>query len=112
MDFLQSFMTAAKAFKAIDSPTQGIIVPYGEIGKNLILDFCSEEEIEKQYRLLREAQRYSVNVFSSDFEKLKKLNAISEVKKGAGIYYLLEDYYSDKFGLSTERISPPTLYIV
>ncbi len=80
MDFLQSFMTAAKEFKAIDSPTQGIIVPYGEIGKQLILDFCSTEEIEKQYKLLCEAQRYSVNVFSTDFKKLKDQKAIYEVQ--------------------------------
>lgn len=110
--FRQSFMTAAKEFKAIDSPTQGIIVPYGEIGKQLILDFCSAEEIEKQYKLLREAQRYSVNVFSTDFKKLKDQKAIYEVQEGTGIYYLLEDYYSYKFGLSTERVTLPTVNIV
>lgn len=109
--FRQSFMTAAKAFKAIDSPTQGIIVPYGEIGKKLILEFCSAEEIEKQYKLLREAQRYSVNVFSTDFKKLKDKKAIYEVQEGTGIYYLLEEYYSDKFGLSTERVTLPTVNI-
>lgn len=112
IDFRQSFMTAAKAFKAIDSPTQGIIVPYGEIGKKLILDFCSAEEIEKQYRLLREAQRYSVNVFSNDFKKLKDKKAIYEVQEGTGIYYLLEEYYSDKFGLSTERVTLPAVNMV
>ena len=34
----QSFMAAGRAFKAIDSPTQAVIVPYGEEGKNLIAE--------------------------------------------------------------------------
>ena len=32
----QSFMAAAKAFKAIDAPTRGVIVPHGDEGKALI----------------------------------------------------------------------------
>jgi CRISPR-associated endonuclease/helicase Cas3 len=32
----QSFMTAAKAFKAIDAPTQGVVVPFGEAGRDPI----------------------------------------------------------------------------
>ncbi len=110
--FRQSFMTAAKIFKAIDSPTQGIIVPYGERGKQLIIEICSTENIEKQYELLREAQRYSVNVFSTDFDKLKKESAIYEVQEGTGIYCLREEYYSNEFGLSIERVNLPTTTIV
>lgn len=32
----QSFMSAADAFKAIDSPTQGVVVPWGKAGADLI----------------------------------------------------------------------------
>lgn len=58
--FRQSFMTAAKAFQAIESPTRGIIVPH-EKGKAIISELCSAFDIEKQFRLLRDAQRYSLN---------------------------------------------------
>lgn len=37
----QSFMAAAKAFKVIDSPTHGVIVPYGTEGKTLIAELVA-----------------------------------------------------------------------
>ena len=96
----QSFMTAAKLFQAIDSPTRGVIVPYGEEGKRIVNDLCSAVQLEKQYRLLKDAQRYSINVFSHIFDKLINQKIICEVQNGAGIFYLNEQYYSDAYGLS------------
>jgi len=100
----QSFMTAAKIFEAIDSPTQGVIVPYGEKGIQIINQLCAENDIQTQYRLLKEAQRYSVNVYCNQFDQLIRQKIINEVQEGAGIYYLNEQYYSDKFGLSDEKV--------
>ena len=59
----QSFMTAAKAFKAIESETEGVIVPYGEEGDRIIQRLCAASRFENRFRLLKEAQRYSVNLF-------------------------------------------------
>ena len=95
----QAFMTAAKSFQAIDSITRGIIVPYGKEGKDLIAKLCSVQELEKQYKLIRRAQRYSVNVFPDVLKRLQE-QAVHEVQKGSGILYLDEQYYSDEFGLS------------
>ena len=53
--FRQSFMAAAKAFKAIDAPTRGVIVPYCAGGKDLINKLCAAYAIEKQFGLLRKA---------------------------------------------------------
>lgn len=102
--FRQSFMTAAKIFQAIDSSTRGIIVPYKD-GKRVINDLCSINDVEKQYRLLRDAQRYSVNVFPNEWEKLEDESAIYEVQKGAGVYYLVEQYYSSDFGLCMKPVN-------
>lgn len=96
----QSFMTASKAFHPIDSPTQGVIVPYKKEGEWIISELCAAKYLEKQYPLLKQAQRYSVNVFSNMFEKLANQKIIHEVQKGTGIYYLDKQYYSDKYGLS------------
>lgn len=54
---MQSFMSAANAFKAIDAPTQAVIVPYGE-GKNIIAELCALAlENKPRYReLLKQAQ--------------------------------------------------------
>lgn len=100
----QSFMTASKSFQTIETATSGIIVPYEKTGKEIINDLCSTREIDKQYQLIRQAQRYSVNVFSNILSKLEKQNAVHEVQKGAGILYLDERFYSDKFGLSEKPV--------
>jgi len=98
----QSFMAAAKAFKAIDAPTQGVIVPFGKEGEELINDLCGGFDVEKQYKLLRRAQQYTVNVFPHELEKLQAARAIRPVQEGVGILYLHIDYYSPDFGLMTE----------
>jgi len=103
----QAFQTASKAFRAIDSPTRGIIVPYGETGKQIINDLCSESDLEKEYDLLKRAQRYSVNVFPRTFEELGRENAIHEAQEGSGVFYLDSQYYSNDIGLSTETVNEP-----
>ncbi|MDD5114745.1 MAG: CRISPR-associated helicase Cas3' [Methylobacter sp.] len=101
----QSFMTAGNAFKAIDAPTQSVIVPYGH-GKCLIQKLC---EISKDfdasgyYACLKQAQKYSVNVFPNVWKKLREQDAVSEIQ-GEGVYYLENHFYSSEFGLSTEPV--------
>lgn len=99
----QAFMTAAKSFQAIESITRGIVVPYGKEGKDLINKLCSVQELEKQYKLIRRVQRYSVNVFPDVLNRLRE-QAVREVQKGSGILYLDERYYSDEFGLSEKPV--------
>jgi CRISPR-associated endonuclease/helicase Cas3 len=100
----QSFMAAAKIFKAIDAPTQGVIVPYGAEGKELINDLGAAFEVEKQFNLLRRAQQYTVNVSSSELAKLQNACAIYPVQEGTGILHLDPRYYSPDLGLVTEPI--------
>lgn len=97
----QSFRSAARAFKVIDAPTRGIIVPYGKTGQKLIIDLCSAFEVEKQFELLRRAQQYTVNVFPQDLERLQKAEAVHEIQKDVDILYLSDArYYNQSFGLS------------
>lgn len=100
----QAFMSAAKSFQAIESITRGIVVPYGKEGKDLINKLCSVQELEKQYKLIRQAQRYSVNVFPDVLKRLQE-QAIHEVQTGSGILYLNERYYSAEFGLSEKPVN-------
>ncbi|MCG3209837.1 MAG: hypothetical protein FOGNACKC_03464 [Anaerolineae bacterium] len=103
--FKQAFQTASKEFEVIDSHTRGVIVPYGEEGREIINEFCSTSELEKQYKLIKKAQRYSVNLFSHELKKFADLDAIREVQNGAGIYYLDPQYYSDEFGWHDEIVN-------
>lgn len=101
----QSFQSAAKAFHAIDSPTRGIIVPYGKEGEDIINQLCDVVMIEKQYKLLKAAQRFSVNLYPYELEDMGKKNAIREVQKDSGIYYMDYQYYSNEFGWSREIVT-------
>ena len=101
----QSFMTAGKAFKAIEAPTEALIVPYGK-GKETITNLCAaakEFNPEWYYGLIKEAQQYSVNLFPNVRQKLADAGAIYEIQS-EGIYYLDERFYSDEFGVSTEIV--------
>ena len=101
----QSFMTAAKAFKAIDAPTQGVVVPFGKAGCDLIGRLHGAFDIELEFDLMREAQQYTVNVFPGVLKKLRDAEAVKEVKPEARILTLDSRYYSLLFGLSTEPVS-------
>jgi CRISPR-associated endonuclease/helicase Cas3 len=107
----QSFRTASNEFCVIDSLTRGVIVPYKN-GDEIIKELCGEFGIEKQGKLLKQAQRYSVNLFKYQFDKLAKTGAIQEVQEGAGIYHLNEQYYSEEFGWDDEPVSDMTIQIV
>jgi CRISPR-associated endonuclease/helicase Cas3 len=97
----QSFMTAAKAFKAINAPTRGVIVPYGKDGKALINTLCAAYLPDQEFDWLRRAQQYSVNVFPNVLATLQAAKVVQEVQEGTGILFLTDNrYYSEEFGLS------------
>jgi CRISPR-associated endonuclease/helicase Cas3 len=103
--FQQAFMTAAKAFKAIDAPTQAVIVPFGDAGRTLVADLCAAFDVEQEFKLLRAAQQFTVNVFPHVLKKLNDAGALHEVKPDARILCLDGRYYSALFGLATQPVS-------
>lgn len=103
--FRQSFKTAADAFRAIDAPTQGIVVPYSDKGKKIVADLFSQFAVEQQFKLLKRAQRYTVNVFPNVIKKLLDARAIHEVPE-IGVLVLTDPrYYHKDFGLSTISVN-------
>ncbi len=100
----QSFMTAAKAFKAIDAPTRGVIVPYGKAGRELVADLCAAFEVDKQFKLLKRAQQYTVNLFPNMLSALMAAQAVHPIQDGIDILHLDQRYYSQEFGLDSEPV--------
>lgn len=100
----QSFMSANKTFEVIGAGTQGIIVPYGAGGRDIINELCSAFDIQKDYKLLKKAQLYTVNVYPNMIQKLNQADAIVEAQSDSGIYFLREEYYSEEFGISERLI--------
>jgi len=110
----QSFMTAGIVFKAIDAPTHSVIVPY-QHGKQLITELCGiakKFDAVGYYTCLKQAQKFSVNVFPNVWEKLLEQRAVYEIQPGEGVYCLDERYYSEAFGLSTEAVGKAEVTIL
>jgi CRISPR-associated endonuclease/helicase Cas3 len=107
----QSFMTAAKNFKAIESETEGVIVPYGEEGNRIIQQLCAGSQVGERLRLLMEAQRYSVNLLPHEIRHFKDEGKLFEMWEGSSIYYLDEQHYSEEFGASFDIVAPRRILI-
>ncbi|MFQ5444134.1 MAG: CRISPR-associated helicase/endonuclease Cas3, partial [Nitrospinales bacterium] len=101
----QSFMTANKYFQVIGGGTHGIIVPYGKEGQDIINDLCGAFDLEKDYKLLKRAQRYTVNVYPHFIQKLIRKDAIYEAQEDIGIYCLRKEHYSEDFGVSENIVN-------
>lgn len=108
----QSFMSAAKAFRAIDSPAQGVIVPYSDEGKGVINELCATFDPTKAFELLRHAQQFSVNVFPHVLRRLQDANAVKEVQEGTGILFLNDQYYENNTGLSEVPVNPMKTHMI
>ena len=104
LNLRQSFMSAAKAFKAIDSPTEGVIVTYDK-GEQIIAKLSALSRFDDKSKLLKEAQRYSVNLFPHELAKLKEKRRLYEAWEGSGIYCLDERNYSEEFGVSMDDVA-------
>lgn len=102
---LQSFKDANDEFRVIEAGTVAIIVPYDEKAERIIADLCSDRPSEYPRRLLRQAQKYTINVFKKTFDDLLKDKAVTEITNNNGlngIYFLKEGNYDKKCGLSEQ----------
>lgn len=91
----QSFMSANKAFKAIDAPTKAVVVPYGK-GAELIQQLNGFNVKDKEYyKLVKETQQYSINVFPQVYAELVRLEALHPIQD-TGIVELNEKFYDSK----------------
>jgi len=109
--FKQAFQTAARSFYAIESFTRGVVVPYSNEGKEIIKDLCGAFNLEKQYRLVKKAQRYSVNLLPHELKLMAEKSAVHEVREGSGILYMVSQNYDSRFGWSYEGIDDMKLLI-
>ncbi|MCK4564065.1 MAG: CRISPR-associated helicase Cas3' [Verrucomicrobia bacterium] len=106
----QAFKSAGKYFKVIDAPTEGIIVLYKGFGKTegeaevLIGKLAAVFDLAEQRKLLKKAQRYSVNIFPYMRQKLDAKKVLYETQPGSGIWFLDEQYYSSDSGVCTEAV--------
>ncbi len=105
----QAFKTAGKKFEVISDETEGIIVPYDDKAKEITAALNSEITPAVQAKLLRQAQKYTVNIYPQLFDRIGKSGGIYELKCGA--FALDERYYNKQFGITDEPSETDLLLI-
>lgn len=105
----QAFKTAGKKFEVISDETEGIIVPYDDKAKEIIAVLNSGITPAEQAKLLRQAQKYTVNIYPQLFDRIGKSGGIYELRCGA--FALDERYYNKQFGITDEPSEQELLLI-
>lgn len=92
--------TIADHFNVIDDYKETVIVPYKE-GKNVIVKLTSAMELSQKYEVLKQAQKYSIQMSISNLEKICQQGGVAriELAKNHCVNILLENFYDEKLGL-------------
>ena len=96
----QAFRTAGERFQVIDDNTASVIVPDNDEAIGLISKLRSESFEWEVTRLLRTAQKYTVEIFPAVEKKLLEKRAMELLPCGA--YVLDEAFYDKKIGIIPE----------
>lgn len=97
----QSFKLAADLFKVFDDNNQSVVVPYGG-GKAIIRDLQSPRAMtDKAFLIkkLRQARKYSVNVFDNQIKKLLALGVLKPVCNDMALILTDPAYYNKDTGV-------------
>lgn len=102
----QAFKKAGGFFEVIDSDTRAVIVPYNEDAKEITAALGSEQNPKEIAKLLRKAQKYTVNIYSGTCQKLENEAAIYDIKCGNNekcvVTILNDGFYNDDSGITVE----------
>jgi|HigsolmetaAR203D_1030402.scaffolds.fasta_scaffold00685_6 CRISPR-associated endonuclease/helicase Cas3 len=101
---VNSYYTAAEYFQVIENHTTDVIVPYGAKGKDIIARLNGKGAIEELSHLLKDAQRYTVNLFPHERNQLMGNGGIVSLLDGK-IQVLMESAYHEEFGVDLDNNS-------
>lgn len=105
----QAFDTASSLFHVIDQDTLGVVVPYGD-GERIIADLCRSHDIRDTKELLRQAQRFSVNLFPNEERTLREQDALILLSE-VGTTILKNGYYNNERGLVLSKETSEALIV-
>lgn len=96
----QAFISASKNFRVIDNNTTAVVVYYGNAEK-LFTDY-KKADLKNKIAILQELQKYSVSLYSYEYEKFLEQGAITELDEEFGVKLLASYYYSNMYGCTAE----------
>ncbi|MEG0391933.1 MAG: CRISPR-associated helicase Cas3' [Anaerovoracaceae bacterium] len=92
--------TAAKNFSVIEEDTHSVLVPY-EKGTELIHSLTGTLDLKERSKLMREAQKYMVNLYDSELSVLEENKGV-HLNDESGIYILEKRFYDEEKGVTLE----------
>lgn len=97
----QAFSSAGKEYRIIDDHSLGVIVPYRK-GEEIIASLQETTDLGKIGRLIRNAQRYTVNVRGSQLKKMEGL--LQPVTENIPNLYMIAapGAYHEQYGITEE----------
>ena len=102
----QAFKTAGRLFEVIDSNTTDVLVPYNEEAETIIVQLGSEQNPHELMKLLRQAQKYAVSIYSGTEQALQRESAIRVLLCGhenqCSVQILDKRFYDAEFGITTQ----------
>lgn len=100
LSLCQAFKTAGKEFAVIDQNTISVLVPYGK-GRDMILALNGELKGREVMSWIRKSQRYLVNLYRDQAEKLNQSGALMNLNNG-DILALKDGFYDPHLGVVNE----------
>jgi CRISPR-associated endonuclease/helicase Cas3 len=91
------FKTVADRFQMIEDNSRSVIVPFDSTGVELLTSLRFGA-----LSVLRQLQRYTVNLWENDFRKARALGAIYQVLEGQEIWASRPGFYDQQTGLRVE----------
>lgn len=104
MKMHQAFKTASRAFKVIDNKTSDVFVPYGNEGKQAIIELLSQSGVKDLSRFLKQNQAHTVSLYDYEMKALLEEGAL-ECDKVWGLFILKEGVYSEDVGVDIQERS-------
>ena len=102
----QAFKTAGRLFEVIDSNTTDVLVPYNEEAETIIVQLGSKQNPHELMKLLRQAQKYAVSIYSGTEQALQRESAIRVLPCGhenqCSVQILDKRFYDAEFGITTQ----------
>jgi CRISPR-associated endonuclease/helicase Cas3 len=101
------FREIERSFQFIDTPTQGLIIPYDDEGRALVRRLAALGPEDRAGGLLRRVQRHTVSLYARDFERLEVAGALRRNGPGGQFFVLANmGLYDARVGLDLFRENP------
>lgn len=100
--FAQSFMAAGEVFKAIDAPTDGVVVPFGGDGRALVEFLRTCDDGERQAEAVRQVQPFTVSVFPGMLTRMKAAGLVHPIAGRVRVHVCDARAYHPEIGLTED----------